>query len=495
MMKLAIGIICLLFAYLLEGQSIEQVKFTGRAELMLELTHRYKSNYLTISHHQFRMAFTELHPYQSDLDEIVTEKHSFHGHTWMIDILPDYGDDQGLVTPIGFDYYGGLYYSKVLSNDQGGHTSMINYLSAENELYADIIPGLVNHSGLQSGALSKNERYMILSTQGAYTHGKEDLYVIEYLGSSWGHMTNLGSIVNTKDQEITPYLATDNKTLFFSSDRTGGKGGYDIYMTERLDDTWQNWTRPINVSEVNSIQSETSFCFVETDPFAYFIRSDKLDVYGDIMEIPIEQSIVEDSSFTEIVDVIEKAYFKVVDGVTERAIASELVIVEDYDQRQNESGIFEAEELVGKTLIFKSSGYFSSKLKVGESVPKGENIIFLQPLTTGSSITLENVLFKRATANILTSSYEQLDLLVEVMNENPDLNIRLKGHTDNKGNPVSNLELSQNRVDAVADYLRNKGINRRRISGIGYGGKYPIASNETEETRQLNRRVEFEIME
>ncbi|WP_420318110.1 OmpA family protein [Ekhidna sp.] len=494
-MKLAIVILCLLSVYLSEGQSIEQVKFTGRAELMLELTHRYKSNYLTISHHQYRMAFTELHPYESDLDEIVTEKHNFHGHTWMIDILPDYGDDQGLVTPIGFDYYGGLYYNKVLSDEVGGHISTINYLSNNNILYEDVIPDLVNQSGLQSGGLSKNDRFMILSTQGAFTHGKDDLYVIEYIENNWSHMTNLGSVVNTKYQEITPFLATDNKTLFFASDRQGGKGGYDIYMTERLDDTWQNWTRPINVSEVNSIQSETSFCFIETDPFAYFIRSDELDVYGDIMEIPIKQNIVEDSSFTEIIDVYKKSYFKVVDGASENNIPAELIIVEDFITRKKESGIFEAEDLVGKTLVFKSAGYFSSKLKVGESVPLGENIIYLQPLTAGSSITLENVLFERATANILTSSYEQLDLLVEVMNENPDLNIRLKGHTDNKGNPVSNLELSQNRVDAVADYLRNKGINRRRISGIGYGGKYPIASNETEETRQLNRRVEFEIME
>lgn len=494
-MKISIGILGLLIAFLSFGQSIDQINFTGRPELMLELTHRFKSNYLTISHHQFRMAFTELHPYQSDLDEIVTEKHRFHGNPWLVDILPDYGDDQGIVTPIGFDYQGGFYYSKVLSDDLGGHQSSINYLTDEYRLYEDIIPGLENHSGLQSGALSKNERFMILSTQGSYTRGKDDLYVIEFIGNKWSHMTNLGSTVNSKEQEITPFLATDNKTLFFSSDRRGGKGGYDIYMTVRLDDSWKNWSKPINVSEVNSIASETSFCFIESDPFAYFIRSDERDVYGDIMEIAIEQNIQEDSTFVEIVDIDESAYFKVVDGTTEQNIPAELLIVDDLTQLTEESGVFEAEQLVGKTLVFKSKGYFSSKLKVGESVPKGENIIFLEPLTAGSSILLENVLFERAKARILTSSYEQLDLLAEVMKENPELKIKLKGHTDNKGNARSNLQLSQNRVDAVVDYLRRKGINKKRMSGIGLGGKFPIASNETEETRQLNRRVEFEIVE
>ena len=96
---------------------------------------------------------------------------------------------------------------------------------------------------------------------------------------------------------------------------------------------------------------------------------------------------------------------------------------------------------------------------------------------------------------MLTSSYDQLDILIEVMKENDNLNIQLKGHTDGKGNPRSNLQLSQERVDSVTEYLRKGGINKKRISGIGYGGKYPIASNETEETRRLNRRVEFEIVE
>ncbi|NQZ78792.1 MAG: OmpA family protein, partial [Ekhidna sp.] len=434
-------------------------------------------------------------PYQSTLDEIEVDRVDFHGNPWVVDILPDFGDDQELVTPIGYDILGGFYYSKVISDDLGGHRSTINYVTEKHKFYQDIIPGLENNSGLQSGAISKNDRYMILSTQGTYTTGKEDLYVIEYVGDRWSHVTNLGPVVNSKDQEITPFLATDNKTLFFSSNRRGGKGGYDIYMTERLDDTWKNWTKPINISEVNSVSSETSFCFIESDPFAYFIRSDAQDLYGDIMEIPIKQNIVEDTAYVEILDLDENAYFKVVDGTTEANIPADLFIVEDLTELKEQSGVFEAEKLVGKTLVFKAFGYFSAKLKVGESVPKGENIIFLEPLTTGSSIPLENVLFERAKARILTTSYEQLDLLVEVMKENPNLNIRLKGHTDNKGNPRSNLELSQNRVDAVADYLRGKGIGKKRISGIGLGGNYPIASNETEETRQLNRRVEFEIVE
>ena len=477
------------------GQSIEQITFTGEAELLLELGHRYKSNYLTISHHEYRMAFTEKHPYKGDLAETTGEMERFHGYNWALEILPDYEDDGSLVTPIGFDYKGGFYYNKVSSDGMGGYRSTINYMNKNYRLFEDIVPGFDNLSGLQSGTISKNERLMIISTHGSLTHGMDDLYVMEYTDNGWTHMTNLGSAVNTKYQEITPYLAIDNKTLFFASDRRGGQGGYDIYMTERLDDTWKNWSKPVNVSEINTSSSETSFCLIDTDPYAYFVRSDRTNVYGDILQVPIRQNIEEDDTFVEIVDLDEGAYFKVVDGTTESSIPAELIILEELKRLKEKSGVFEAERLAGKTLMFKSKGYFTTKIKIGESVPKGENVIYLEPLTIGTSITLENVLFERASPRILSSSFEQLDILIEVMNENESVNIKLKGHTDGKGNPKSNLVLSQKRVDAVTEYLRKGGINKKRITGVGFGGKFPIASNETEETRRLNRRVEFEIVE
>lgn len=478
------------------GQSIEQITFTGEAEVLLELSHRYKSNYLTISQHEYRMAFTEKYPYKGSLAETITKVERFHGYNWGLEILPDYDEDESLVTPIGFSKKGGVYYNKVVADGRGGYRSTINYITKKYKVFRDFVPDFENLSGIQSGTISKNERFMIISTHGTFTTGMDDLYVMEFTeANGWTHLTNLGSTVNSKSQDITPYLAIDNKTLFFASDRRGGKGGFDIYMTERLDDSWKKWTKPVNVSEINTYASETSFCLIDTDPYAYFIRSEPTNVYGDILQIPIQQNIEEDDSFVEIVDLDEGAYFKVVDGITEQSIPAELIVVEDVKQFSERNGIFDAENLSGKTLMFKSKGYFSTKLKIGESVPTGETIIFLDPLTIGSSITLDNVLFERASPKMLTSSYDQLDILIEVMKENDNLNIQLKGHTDGKGNPRSNLQLSQERVDSVTEYLRKGGINKKRISGIGYGGKYPIASNETEETRRLNRRVEFEIVE
>jgi outer membrane protein OmpA-like peptidoglycan-associated protein len=87
-----------------------------------------------------------------------------------------------------------------------------------------------------------------------------------------------------------------------------------------------------------------------------------------------------------------------------------------------------------------------------------------------------------------------LDLVVALLKSNPKVKIELSGHTDNRGIPGQNLKLSQARVEKVKDYLVSKGISKNRITGKGYGGAKPIASNDTEETRLLNRRVEFTIL-
>ena len=117
----------------------------------------------------------------------------------------------------------------------------------------------------------------------------------------------------------------------------------------------------------------------------------------------------------------------------------------------------------------------------------------LQPIEVGTTVNLRDILFEQGKTNLLAQSYPELDLVVSFLKSNPKVKIELAGHTDNRGIPSQNVKLSQARVDKVKSYLVSKGIEGKRISGKEYGGSKPIASNETEETRQLNRRVEFTI--
>jgi OOP family OmpA-OmpF porin len=117
----------------------------------------------------------------------------------------------------------------------------------------------------------------------------------------------------------------------------------------------------------------------------------------------------------------------------------------------------------------------------------------LQPVELGTTVNLKNVLFEQGKTVLLPQSYPELDLIVSFLQANPAVKIELAGHTDNRGIPAQNVKLSQARVDKVKSYLVSRGIDRKRLAGKGYGGSKPIASNDSEETRQLNRRVEFTI--
>jgi outer membrane protein OmpA-like peptidoglycan-associated protein len=119
----------------------------------------------------------------------------------------------------------------------------------------------------------------------------------------------------------------------------------------------------------------------------------------------------------------------------------------------------------------------------------------LEPIEIGKTYNLDNVLFFRGTADLIDSSYVELDMVLRMLEENPDIDIELHGHTDNQGSARKNVVLSQQRVDVVRQYLIDHGIDEGRISGRGFGGARPIASNANEKSRQLNRRVEFIIKE
>ncbi|HEY9008902.1 MAG TPA: OmpA family protein, partial [Ohtaekwangia sp.] len=148
------------------------------------------------------------------------------------------------------------------------------------------------------------------------------------------------------------------------------------------------------------------------------------------------------------------------------------------------------------TVKIEASGYVSSleKLSITTYEMKELEMNFkLQPVEIGTTVNLKNVLFEQGKTMLLPSSFDELDMVISFLKTNPNVKIELAGHTDNRGIPAQNVKLSQARVDKVKDYLISKGIDKKRISGKGYGGAIPIASNDSEDTRQLNRRVEFII--
>lgn len=146
---------------------------------------------------------------------------------------------------------------------------------------------------------------------------------------------------------------------------------------------------------------------------------------------------------------------------------------------------------------FKAFGYKTKKEEI-EFSTKSNNpytyYVSLEKVEMGESIVLENILFEKASSVLLPESYVELDKLYKFMQEAPDINVEIAGHTSSDGDDNYNLKLSQDRANSVVTYLVNKGIAQKRLTAIGYGETKPVASNDNENGRKLNRRVEFKII-
>lgn len=377
------------------------------------------------------------------------------------------------------------------------------------------VPYFKSKSKEFSASISADGRYLLFGMESFGSYGVEDIYVSQRQSDhSWSNPKSLGRQINTAYQEITPFLAADNKTLFFASNGYDGEGSFDIYVSVRLDDSWQNWSTPVNLgAKVNTPGRERSFSFLQDDEFAYLSSTQNSDGYGDIKKVKIVPNIIPeqvlvDSLIKSVEDSQEKLLAirgQVFDKKSgQKLIGAEISIVTEPTQTEvrtltNSTGHFTASVSEGDSYEIKIRAY--RYLSVEEIVTENQllnsdTLIFnMEPIIEGNTVTLNHVLFEQGKAILIEGSQKELDLVVEMMKYNPDISIFLAGHTDNQGKASLNVELSQDRVQTVTDYLISHGIDKKRISGKGYGGTRPIASNASIETRKLNRRVEFTVHE
>ena len=381
------------------------------------------------------------------------------------------------------------------------------------------IPYFLNRSLSTQGYISATGEAFVFSADSYSTVGAEDLYVSILRSGKWSEPKNLGKKINTVYQESSPSLSADEKYLFFASNGRKGYGSFDIYYSERLDDTWTNWSEPANMGA--NINSEGRELFYRTYPekkSVLFTSTLNSDGYGDVRFYSppkdLKDSLIQLRPDT-IVKMIEikrdkpiagdekifRVFGRVTNSKTNKPVTATLTFHSDslfttvaaLDGRYS----IKIPSVNEYSLRIEASGYVSNfeKLDVRTYEMKSLELKFkLQPIEIGATVNLKSVLFQQSTFSLLPESNDELDLVVSFLKVNPKIEILLTGHTDNRGNQEHNLRLSQKRVDRVKAYLLSKGITGKRITGKGFGGSKPIAPNDNEETRRLNRRVEFTIV-
>lgn len=376
------------------------------------------------------------------------------------------------------------------------------------------IPYFQNKSNVVGGYLSSDGKVFVFSAETYGSYGVEDIFVsLKGDDGRWSPPKNLGSGINTQFQELCPSLSDDGMTLYFSTNGRGGHGSFDVFKATRLDDSWTNWSAPVNLGpQVNTTGRELYYRFYENNGTAFFTSTLNSDGYGDVRMIapgdytpPVQVPVVEEQE-EQVVEPIATAsdavrvFGSVTDTRTGEAIPATLTFTGDAGERSitaDGNGYeFLATPPASYRVVITAPGYISTmeKLDVTDLSQRSLEMNFsMQPVERGTTVNLKNVLFEQSKTDLLPESYAELDVVVEFLKNNPTVAIELAGHTDNRGVPSANIELSRARVEKVKAYLVSKGISEKRITGKGYGGSRPIASNDTEETRKLNRRVEFTI--
>jgi outer membrane protein OmpA-like peptidoglycan-associated protein len=365
------------------------------------------------------------------------------------------------------------------------------------------IEGFNNKNAYVSFFMANNNKILLMSIEDNDSYGEKDLYMTfkKPDGTGWVKPINLGPDINTMQAEYSPVLASDNATLYFASEGHYGFGGYDIFMTRRLDNTWRKWSKPINLGpKINSVNSDLSFSIPASGKEVYTYRWNSDNAKHDIFHLDIgEAKSIKPNPVYLVSGTVYNAK-------TKKPIHADIVYETLPEGEQAGTAGSNPDNGTYKIVLptGKEYGYFAQAkgyIGIHENLtipPTSEYTeihqdLYLTPIEVGQAMALRNVFFEQGKPTLLPSSYSELDRLAYILLTNPTIEIRIDGHTDNQGDAKKNMELSQQRVDVVKAYMVKKGVDAKKITTKAFGGTKPIASNAKEETRKLNRRVEFTI--
>lgn len=378
-----------------------------------------------------------------------------------------------------------IYYA--LKKTGGGWSAPKNIGPPVNSPYWDTQPCL---------SPDNKDLYFVSNRPGGY--GGSDIYVSHLQPDGrWGTPENLGPNVNTSGDESGPFIHADNQTLFFASNGWPGLGGMDLFYTRKQPDG--SWGKPVNLGyPINTIDHDGSI-FVAADGKTAYFASDRSDSRGQL-------DLYTFGLYPEARP-IRTLYVKgyVYDAKTQQRLPAAIDLVDLASAKTitriyaDQNGDYLVALPVGKDYAFNVSkeGYlfYSDNFSL-KNRPEDRPFLInigLQPIAVHASVVLKNIFFDFDKYELKPESRIELDKLVRLLEENPRLKIRINGHTDNAGTAEHNLTLSQNRAEAVVEYLVSKGIAADRLSSKGFGATRPVASNSTEEGRAQNRRTEFVV--
>lgn len=400
-----------------------------------------------------------------------------------------------------------LVFTRCQARDSYGQCDL--YLSTRNNGQwsepRNMGPRVNTHRNETQPAFSPDGRSLYFASNRPGGPGKMDIWRIDWLSDgSWSAAQVLDSTVNSVHNEKTPFIHYDNQTLYFTSDRPEGYGSSDLYLSRKKQGEWQaakNLRWPINTAA-----AEGTIYVALDGRTGYMGRRERPGMDYDIYTFELDTSVASQRT----------TYVKgqVIDAETRAGVSAQVLVYDGSGNRQianiqtDTAGTFLAPLPVdGNYQLFaEAPGYtFQSERYSYEELqarsPETPWLVELQPVGGEAAtadrdpIVLRNLMFRTGTAEWLPQSETELQRLLELLMDQPQLNIEIRGHTDDVGSAQANQVLSMQRAKAVYDYLVEHGIDSDRLRYEGYGQSQPLVPNESAAARQKNRRTEFVIFD
>ena len=364
-----------------------------------------------------------------------------------------------------------------------------------------------NESANQESQLASDGKAMLFTIKNSKnvyyqsTIDEKDVYVsIQNKNGSWSEPINLGPTINTMGDETSPFLASDGRTLYFSSNAHPGYGGSDIFISKRVGDGWDKWTEPRNLGpEINSKGFDAYYVLPASGEYAYLVNDLNSLGKSDIFRIKLPQAVKPEP--------VVLLSGNALNAKSKQPVAAEILLDDlgtgmEVAEANSDPGTGQFKIVLKPGANYGLHAAAKGYLSVNENMELAsiheykemQKDLLLMPIEVGLTLPLNNVFFEQGKPTLRKESYPELDRLVKIMSDNPKMQIELAGHTDNVGSGAALMKLSQSRVDVVKKYLENHSISATRITGRGYGATVPREKNDTEEHRKMNRRVEFKIL-
>ena len=349
-------------------------------------------------------------------------------------------------------------------------------------------------------SISADGKTLFFSSSRPGGFGGKDLWLSRLNEKNlWTEPVNLGSVINTDGDEMSPFIHFDGKTLYFASDGRIGMGGFDLYVTRLKDDS--TWTEPKNLGyPINTCNDEMGLVIESGGQKAYFssIRDKSqgkdifcFNLYESARPNPV--SYMKGKVFDKETGKLLKANYELVNLSTGKVLVKNVT-----DETGNflvclPSGYNYGINVSKPGYLFYSENFMFEGLHT-VSEPYIKKII-LNPTKIGEKMQLSNVFYEIDSWQLKKESISELNNLATLMSDNKNLIMEIGGYTDSTGSMQYNMSLSEKRALSVVNYLINKGISGDRLKYKGYGNTSPLGDNVTKEGRKLNRRTEAKIIE